>query len=552
MDPKKATLAIYGIQDRDMFEHPLYVHDHNLAIMQEGRVTHFLQQERISRRKRDNRLHEQIPSILKEKKLLGEDFDLVFVDNAVGRTFLTTKGNVRFEAPLNSSLATNSEQGRCWWFGKNVKAWVLNHELAHVFTCLPFFGNFKDDSLLVHFDGGASESNFSAWRFQNGRIEKLEAHWNYKYLTSIFNANALAFAIIGEKLSGQNSVPGKMMGLAGYGSYRTELEAWLKKHKYFENIWGKKSVFFKQAKADFNEDLRFFDAKNSFLQDVVATLHALFVRETIAIFDRLQKQTDVKTLYYSGGCALNIVANTRLIESNLFDEVFIPPCCEDSGLALGAAAFAEWKKHGRVEIHAPYLNNWNLQESDFDYSGKDLEEVAMSIMKRQVIGLCNGHGEAGPRALGNRSLVGLANSKKLARKISMQHKGREWYRPVAPVMLEKNTRYFTGLETIHPLSQYMLLDFNVLAEMQDELAGALHVDGTSRIQTIFNREQNPYLFDLLTLLDEKYHVRALINTSFNAKGEPIVHTSKDALQSAQKMGIDRVVVNGKLQRITGV
>ena len=551
MNPEKSTLAIYGIQDRDTFEHPLYVHDHNLAVMKKGRVSHFLQQERISRRKRDNRIHEQLPAILKDNKLLGEDFDLVFVDNVVGRTFLTQTGNVRFEAPLNQSLASDFEEGRCWWFGKEVKAWALNHELAHVFTCLPFFGNFKNNSLLVHFDGGASQSNFSAWQFQDDHIEKIAAHWDYQYLTSIFNANALVFAIIGEKLSGQNSVPGKMMGLAGHGTYRPELAEWLKTNHYFENIWGKKSVFFKQTQTDFEIELKSFDQKNNFLQDLVATLHELFVRETILIFEQLQKQTGAKILYYSGGCALNIVANTRLIQSNLFDEVFIPPCCEDSGLALGAAAFAEWKKQGYVHRHSPYLNNWNLPKSSFEYTTKDLEQTAKLLISGKVIGVCNGFGEAGPRALGNRSLLSLANDKKLSQKVSMFHKGREWYRPVAPVMLEKNACYFTGLDTIHPLSQYMLLDFKVLPEKQDELAGAIHVDGTSRIQTIFSREQNNYLWDLLNLLNEKYQVRALINTSFNAKGEPIVHTVADALKSAKKMEIDGVVINGKLQKIAG-
>ncbi|MGQ7867997.1 carbamoyltransferase C-terminal domain-containing protein [Sunxiuqinia sp. sy24] len=550
MTPEKPTLAIYGIQDRDTYEHPYYVHDHNLAIMQNGKVRDFLQLERLSRRKRDNRLHEQLYLLLKDRKLLTETFDLVFVDNVVGRTFLSAQGNARFEAPLPKELAADLEEGHCWWFGKKATAWALNHELAHVFTCLPFFGNFKNNSLLVHFDGGASKSNFSAWIFEDNTIRKIEAHWNYQHLTAIFNANALVFSIIGAKQNEQNSVPGKMMGLAGHGSYKPELEKWLQKHQYFQNIWSKKSKFFKQAKADFNLNLKSFDQKNPWVQNLIATLHELFVRETLHIFERLQQQSNSNTLYYSGGCALNIVANTRLIQSGLFKDVFIPPCCEDSGLALGAAAFAEWKKHGQLETHSPYLNNWNLGKNTLEYSSEDLRQAAEQLLQGHVIGLCNGYGEAGPRALGNRSLLCLANTPKLAQKVSMHHKKREWYRPVAPVMLEKNTRYFTGQQDIHHLSQYMLMDFNVLPEKQEELAGAVHVDGTARIQTIFERLQNPYLWDLLCLLDEKYEVRALINTSFNAQGEPIVHTAEDAFQSAKKMKIAGVVIQGKWQAIT--
>ncbi len=547
MNPEKATLAIYGIQDRDEYDHPFYVHDHNLCIMQNGKVREFLQLERLTRHKRDNRLHEKLPSILKEKKLLAEEFDLVFVDNVVGRTFLTRQGNVRFEAPFSRLLASDFEEGNCWWFGRETNAWALSHELAHVFSCLPFFGMFKPNSLLVHFDGGASKSNFSAWQFKNGKLVKISAHWDYRYLTSIFNANAFVFSVIGAKLNDQNSVPGKMMGLAGFGQYQKKLDHWLRSNNFFEDIWNKKTAFFKQVRDDWHIDLKSFDQKNNFIQDCIATLHEIFVRETVIALEKLQQQTLARNLYYTGGCALNIVANTRIIDSSIFDEVFIPPCPDDSGLTIGAAAFAEWKKHGTVEKHPPYLNNWSLPQTDWQHTHEDLFQVAEMLSEGKVVGICNGKAEAGPRALGNRSLLCLANNKRLAKKVSMEHKGREWYRPLAPVMLEKNAKYFTGLAEMHPLSEYMLMDYTILPKRITELDGAVHADETSRIQTIFSREQNPYLWDLLTLLDEKYLVKALINTSFNAQGEPIVHTEEDALQSAQKMGIDGVVLNGKLQ-----
>ena len=165
---------------------------------------------------------------------------------------------------------------------------------------------------------------------------------------------------------------------------------------------------------------------------------------------------------------MNIVLNSRLVESGWFKSVFIPPCCNDPGLALGAAAFFEWFTYGQIEKHSPYLNNWRIPPEPFIYT----EEIASLLLQQKVIGICNGPGEIGPRALGNRSIISLASSKKLALKVSIEHKQREWYRPVAPIMLEKNTRYFTGLETIDPLSRYMLLDFNILSEHRKEIKGA--------------------------------------------------------------------------------
>lgn len=549
MDKKKSTLAIYGIQDREEYEHPFYVHDHNLAFMQNGEVKWFLQQERISRQKRDNTLHIHLKEILKEKKLLTSDYDLVFVDNVVGRTFLTRRGDARFEAPVNLNLATGLEKGKCWWFGQEKKAWVLNHELAHMFSCLPFFGSFKENSLLVHFDGGASLSNFSAAIYKNDKLEWVEYHWDLKPFSTIYNANALVFAIIGARLPEQNSVPGKFMGFAGWGTPRKELKEWLFQHHFFHDIWGKTSVFFKGAKNDFGVELKSFDQKNPFIQDVAATLQEIFIEQILHKLQMLKEKTGAENLYYTGGSALNIVANTRILESGLFKQLFIPPCTEDSGLALGAAAFAEWVKHGTVQIHDSYLNNWNIENYQTVYNSETIQQVAEMLVDGEIIGICNGFGEAGPRALGNRSIIALANSKKLAKEISINKKGREWYRPLAPVALEKNTRYFTGKMGIHPLSKFMLLDFKVLPEKREEIAGAVHADGTARFQTLFNREENPFLYDLLGYLDGKFNVKALINTSFNRKGEPIVHTEGNALVSATDMKLDAVVLNGKIQFI---
>ncbi len=550
MDRDKPTLAVYGIQDRIKSTQPYFVHDHAIALMHKGRVLKALTLERHTRIKHDNSLHERIYELLKSEGLLSRlDYDLVFADNVVGRAFISSCGRFRFEGPLTDIPAAGLEKGKCWWLDRETKAYALNHELAHIATNLPFYGSFKENSLLVHFDGGASVSNFSAWHFKDGRIVPIEAHWRLKWLTSMFNANALVFGIIGAKFIDQNSVPGKMMGLAGYGSYTPKIEKWLRENNFFADIWDKKSVFFEKAKRDFGWDKTHLHTADPFLQDIVATMHHVFVWEVQPYLTTLQEKIKADYLYYSGGSALNIVTNTVLYESGIFKDIFIPPSCEDSGLALGAAAFVELQKHGKVEKHSPFLLNWGIENYKADYSPDEIETVAGMLADKKVIGVCNGYAEAGPRALGNRSILALADSKSLARKVSMEHKKREWYRPVAPVMLLKNTKYFTGKSDIPHLSRYMLLDFAILKDKAAEIEGAVHVDGTARIQTIFDRSENSYLYDLLTLLDEKSGVKALINTSFNVRGGPIVHTCDDAVRSARNMGLDGVVLNGKLKKL---
>ncbi len=548
MNEHKPTLAIYAIQDRNNADTPYFVHDHAITLMQNGEVVKHLTLERISRNKHDNKLHEQLYGVLKQEGLLAPDnFDLLFVDNVVGRAVISKCGKFRYEGPLNNSLLNDVEKGKCWWLDHERTAYSINHELAHISSCLPFYGHFKENSLLVHFDGGGSLSNFSVWEYKNHKLVNLDYHWKYKYLSSFFNANALVFGIIGAHFNQQNSVPGKMMGLASYGTYNAQIEVWLKENNYFQNLWGKKSLFYNSSKQHFGWEKNQLNSGDSFLHDIVATLQHIFIRELLSELKKLQHKTNADYLYYTGGSALNIVANKAIMESNIFHDIFIPPCTEDSGLTIGAAAFVEWKKHGSVKIHSPYLNNWNLPQNS-DTILNFIPEIATLLIQHKVIGICNGNGETGPRALGNRSIICLANSKELATKVSMKHKGREWYRPVAPMMLEKNALYFTQQKSIHHLANFMLLDFDIEPDKHKEIEGVVHVDGTARIQVIRNKKQNEFMFELLTFLDNNYNVKAIINTSFNKRGEPIVHTSEDAINSAKNMNLDAVVINGELVR----
>jgi carbamoyltransferase len=130
----------------------------------------------------------------------------------------------------------------------------------------------------------------------------------------------------------------------------------------------------------------------------------------------------------------------------------------------------------------------------------------------------------------------------------MYCKKREWYRPVAPVMLHEIAEKVTG-KRVHHLSKYMLLDFKILPEFQDKLQGVTHINGTARIQTFKHREDNPFIFDLLKYLWKNHKIYALINTSFNKKGEPIVHTKEEALKSAKNMNLDAVIIDYKLIKL---
>ncbi|HHG84096.1 MAG TPA: hypothetical protein ENJ82_05040 [Bacteroidetes bacterium] len=471
----------------------------------------------------------------------------------MGNSFISQHGNIRFEQVARKKLSVEAMPGQGWIELKEgkgaVSAYSLDHELAHICANLPFHGPFKENSLLVHFDGGASLSNVSAYTFRNGEIELVEFHWELSHLSKFFNDNALAFAILGHLPKEHCAVPGKLMGFATMGSPRTEVLEWLKKNDFFKDCWEDKTAFYESARETFAWEGKLGDTRDALLQDIAACMQHTFEEGWLSYLEALQARVKAAYLYLSGGCALNIVANSRIVAQAWFKDVFIPPCPGDSGLSVGAAAFFEWKKHGKVNLHHPYMNNVGLPAQFEKYGSELIERVAQALGAGKIIGVANGAGELGPRALGNRSIIARPDSRELAEKVSIHCKNREWYRPIAPVMLEKHALRLTGQNEIHHLSKYMLLDFFIPQENRKEIEGVVHANGTARIQVIFAREDNPFIWDLLTCLDDKYDISALINTSFNRRGEPIVHTAEQALASAQSMELDCVLLDYQLKNV---
>jgi len=543
----KKSLGIYGVQDIDKRPYPVFVHDHSLAVYQDGILTNYLHLERISRKKYDNCLPETLYDNLKGKKLLYPMPDVAFVDNTLGRAFVTRNGKLRFECNRSTNLALGLEKGSLFWLDDHHNGFCLNHELAHLYACIPFFGPFQENSVLFHFDGGASKGNYSVWHYRNQKLGLLEYGWDLKMLSRLFNANALVFKLLGATMMEQNNVPGKFMGYAAYGKPDENILKWLKAHSFFEDIWSSPKPFFDSVRKEFGINLPDFDLTNSFLQQVAATIHHYFVEQTVQFIKGVKERTGASYLYYSGGSALNIVCNTAIQQSGLFQDVFIPPCSNDAGLSIGAAVALELSKGNVVLPSQPYINNWDIEHYRVNYNLEDIKVLANMIMQGQCVGVCNGYAEAGPRALGNRSILARADDKGLAKKLNEQLKRREWYRPLAPVMLVKNIRKISDDAPCHRLSCYMLYNYHINDSGLKMLAGAVHIDGTARVQTLENRHENPFLFDLLEFLDERYDLKALINTSFNIKGEPMVHTVDDAVKAGHSMGLDAVVLNGEVK-----
>jgi hydroxymethyl cephem carbamoyltransferase len=263
-----------------------------------------------------------------------------------------------------------------------------------------------------------------------------------------------------------------------------------------------------------------------------------------ALFDRFyqfakENLTEKLPLVISGGCGLNCDWNTQWRSCGLFSDVFVPPCPNDSGIALGTAIDALHHYTGRAKITwSVYAGDPFLEDvesaPDFDCRALSLSDLCRDLLDGDVVAWVQGRWELGPRALGNRSMIAAPFSTETRDKVN-RIKQREAFRPIAPICLEEEfDRHFHHCG----LSPHMLYFQRVKSP---ELAAITHVDGTARAQTV-NDAENPLMCSLLREFRSCSGVGVLCNTSLNFKGRGFINRQSQLLSLARSRGIDGLVV----------
>lgn len=260
-------------------------------------------------------------------------------------------------------------------------------------------------------------------------------------------------------------------------------------------------------------------------------------------------------LCMAGGVALNCVMNARLRDRGPFQHIWIQPAAGDAGTALGAALWIDAAERPDGRRAAPMDHAFlGPAFADEEIEGfirwsklpyrrlTDVAEETAEILARdKVIGWFQGRMEFGPRALGARSILASPIHAEMQARLN-EIKDREDFRPVAPVVLEEEAaEWFVGAE----VSPFMLFVYDVRPEKAESIPAVRHVDGTARIQTI-NRAQNPAYYDLIRAFRARTGVPVLVNTSFNTRGEPIVCTPRDAIESFWTSPLDALVIGSFL------
>ncbi|MEU7641897.1 MULTISPECIES: carbamoyltransferase C-terminal domain-containing protein [unclassified Streptomyces] len=311
--------------------------------------------------------------------------------------------------------------------------------------------------------------------------------------------------------------------------------------------------------------------ENRTCRDLAATLQTAVEQDLTRLVNGISRLfPSYATLCYAGGCALNITANSRLAESGQFTRVSIPTCCDDSGIALGAAlavadpadrpALLGHSGGAQLAYAGPPLAGLDTADGDDAappgdltrrLSGRGLtvrrpadgEEflrtVADLLADRRCVAWLEGGLETGPRALGHRSLLVSAHWNGARRYVSQTIKHREWFRPVAPICPEEVAdQYFTG-----PLdhTETMLFAVRVRTDRARQLAEARHIDGTARLQTV-RPDTHPLLHRLCHAVAARTQLPVLINTSANAGGRPLLNHLDEALQLLTETELDAVVL----------
>ncbi|MBN2436606.1 MAG: proline dehydrogenase [Spirochaetes bacterium] len=248
-------------------------------------------------------------------------------------------------------------------------------------------------------------------------------------------------------------------------------------------------------------------------------------------------------LLISGGCGLNCYWNQKITESGLFSDVFIPPCTNDSGIAIGQAAEAQHYYTGNAKIEWSVYSGEPFNEVDVDIFGfrecpLDMDIIASFLAENdRIICWVQGRYEIGPRALCNRSLLASPFSANMLERLNLIKK-RESYRPIAPVCIEEDMKILFNMDKPSP---YMLHFSDVI---NDNIKAVTHVDNTARVQTV-NKKQNPLIYELLLAFKTKTGVGVLCNTSLNFNGKGFINNTEDVFRYARERKVDGIVIGDR-------
>jgi len=582
-----------------------FYHDAAAALIKDGILIAAAEEERFTRVKHDFDFPENaINFCLDYEGIKGKDLDyVVFYEkpfHKFERILMTTLQNF----PKSWKVF---REAMITWLGD--KLWVKSiikdkievednkilfgeHHLSHAASS--FYPSPFDEAAILTVDG-VGEWTTVTMGIGKGNDIKLLKEIQFPHSLGLLYSAFTAF--LGFKV---NSGEYKVMGMAPYGEPKyidkiydnlikvaSDGSFWINMD-YFSYHYSDERTFNSQFESLFgkprNPEINFFTSNTRFpsyfgdkpsnykelcrdnehYADIAASIQRVTEEILLKLANSLHKETGMKKLCMAGGVGLNSKANGRILRETPFEELFIQPSAGDGGGALGSALHvyhglmgkprnfvlnhAYWGKEYSENEIKEFLERNNISYEYISDDDKLLNRLVEDLVGGKVVGWFQGRFEWGPRALGNRSILADPRREEMKDLVNIKIKFREPFRPFAPVILEEKTRDFFHGDNIADqfTARYMLLVLP-LKENNAHTINAVNHMGTGRLQTI-REEWNPRYYQIVKKFGEVTGVPVLLNTSFNLRGEPIVNSPANALNTFSKSGIDVLVIENFMIR----
>jgi carbamoyltransferase len=580
----KTVDDLFSFSDKEVplqfFPLHLIGHDSSAALVVDGALVAFASEERFSRLKHGFNLagrtvlpRKAIAYCLKQAEVMWEDVDYVahychFTKESVERRLQNVSQNLNsdfysvlsreYTKAYETRLAKNTVHRQIERIsGRDLpedRLIPIKHHLAHASGA--YYSSAFDEAIILTLDGYGEEES-SLWAIGQGN--RIDPKGFIHLPTSLGLLYQVITAYLGFRVFGDEY---KVMGLSSYGNPKHF-------HPVFEDLVNQSdegtycirnlsridlAVWLKERFGKVSQDSEFSQKK----ADIAASLQKTLEKAVLDQLSSLKNKYHIKNLCVSGGVGLNACANGAILRSGLFDKVFFQPAAGDDGASLGAAMYAHHKifqKGERTPVEhvfwGPEYNNVQIEDILNDYpqinwkKEENIETIAAKMLDEgRIVGWFQGRMEMGPRALGARSILADPRSTVLRDEINARIKGREPFRPFAPSVLEEAAPDFFALHD-GKRSPFMLVTFMTLKKKRHLIPAVVHVDGSSRLQTVGPKDF-PKFYRLLRCFYERTGIPVLLNTSFNRAGEPIVNSPEDALRCFLQCGMDVLIIEDYL------
>jgi carbamoyltransferase len=398
-------------------------------------------------------------------------------------------------------------------------------------------------------DGRGANTATSIWLKENGSLRPLERR-SFPDSLGLFYARVtqyLGFEPLADEW--------KVMGLAPFGSPGLSMDPFLlvTDDDYRVNaraLLGKRYDL-SALEAAFGAARRPDDPIEDRHRDIAFAAQAAVERAMLAMARRAVRLSGCRRLALAGGVAMNCKGNGLILQSGIVDELFVQPAASDEGAALGAAIAAQTASGAAGEF-PPMLRTdlgQGLDESEIEQAlltyklpyrrvPDPADAAAERLATGKIIGWFQGRTEFGARALGQRSILADPRDVSVRDRVNAAVKFREAWRPFAPsVLVERAGEFFEGCST----SPFMILTFRASPRALETIPAVVHVDRTARVQTV-DRSVHPLYWSLIKKFADRTGIPVVLNTSFNLKGDPIVNTIRDAVQTFYTSGLDSLII----------